>query len=138
VEQQHLREYIIMPSAVETFSKWQRTLQPSATVEVRIPHARHGNAGKPCHAAKLTILEHFLQFVDCNTQPKINGRAADSTYFIRLNSVTEKVVAKVRSHCFGGRFENAPIHVLRGREVEETAIPDKDNENYVALCHYFT
>lgn len=54
-------------------------------------------------------------------------------FIFTMNSVTGKVVTKVRPHCFGGRFENAPIHVLRGREVEKNAISDKDNENCVAL-----
>lgn len=102
VEQQRLREYIIMPPAVEMFSKWWRTLQPSATVEVRIPHARHGNAGKPSHAAKLTILECFLQFIDCNTQPNINGRSADSTgptFYFTPQFTTIQMPKKGVSHC---------------------------------------
>lgn len=67
-----------MPVGAEiSFSKRWRTIAPSTSVQVRTPHARHGNAGKPSHAAKPTVLEHFLEFVDCNSQP--NGRAADSS-----------------------------------------------------------
>ena len=45
--------------------------------------------------------------------------------WITMNSVTEKVVTKVHTRCFGGRFENAPIHMLHtwqgvGVDVEKT------------------
>lgn len=74
-----------MPEMVETaFNKWWRSMEPSATIQVRFPHERHGNAGKVSNSAKTTLREEFLEFVDANSQP--NGRSADSSgptiYFI--------------------------------------------------------
>ena len=78
VEEERLGQYVLMPSALDlSFKMWWRSLEPSATVEVRYPHARHGNGGKISHAAKTTTHEEFIRFVDMNSQP--NGRSADSS-----------------------------------------------------------
>ena len=76
VEEKRLGQYVFMPSASElSFKMWWRALEPSATVEVRYLHARHGNAGQVAHSAKTTIHAEFIRFVDMNSQP--NGRSAD-------------------------------------------------------------
>ena len=78
VEEQRLGNYVIMPADIDiSFKKWWRCLDPSATVDVRYPHGKHGNALKPSHSAKMSTMEDFLQFIDMNSQP--NGRSADST-----------------------------------------------------------
>ena len=67
-----------MPSYLEiAFKQWWRSLDPTVKVDVRYPHERHGNAGKPSHFAKTDVKKDFLAFVDANSQP--NGRSADST-----------------------------------------------------------
>jgi len=98
VEQKRLSDYVIMPGAVETaFSKWWRNLESSFTIQVRIPHERHGNAGKVSNSAKTTLREEFLQFVDINSQP--NGRSADSSgptsYFLPKFSTIQMPKATV-------------------------------------------
>ena len=85
MEQERLSDYVVMPQDCEIyFLVWWRSLNDDDKVTVRYPHERHGNAGKPSHAAKTSVMEDFLQFVDCNSQP--NGRSADSSgptsYFI--------------------------------------------------------
>ena len=78
VEAQRLSDYIIMPADQEmSFKKWWEALDASAAVEVRYPHKRHGNAGKPSHSAKSSVMDDFLKFVNLNSQP--NGRSADSS-----------------------------------------------------------
>ena len=71
-------DYVIMADAVQTsFSKWWMSVEPETVIQVRFPHERHGNAGKPSNSVKTTVRDEFLQFVDNNSQP--NGRSADST-----------------------------------------------------------
>lgn len=78
VEEQSLGEYVIMPDEVgDSFLKWWRSADSSTIVEVRVPHQRHGLAGKTSNSAKTSVLDDFLIFVDTNTQP--NGRASDSS-----------------------------------------------------------
>ena len=78
VEEQRLGECVVMPDGTETaFNKWWRSLHVSSLVNVRCPHARHGNAGKTSNSAKSTVMQDFLKFVDTNSQP--NGRSEDST-----------------------------------------------------------
>ena len=77
VEEQRLGQYVVMPARVDSsFKNWWEPLEPSATVTVRMPHSRHGNAGQVSHSAKTSVRERFLEFVDNNSQP--NGRSADS------------------------------------------------------------
>lgn len=78
IEEQRLGKFVIMPAELElSFSRWWKTVEPSATIDVRYPHKKHGNALKTSHSAKPKTMEKFLEFVDNNTQP--NGRSADST-----------------------------------------------------------
>ena len=78
IEEKRLSEYVIMPTDVEaSFKRWWRGVSPSANLEVRYPHSRHGNAGKTSNSAKSSVKEDFLSFVDINSQP--NGRSADSS-----------------------------------------------------------
>ena len=49
------------------------------------------------------------------------------------NSVTNKVIAKVRDDCYEGAFQNTTLHVMRGRAIEEDSIPDQDSQSYAAL-----
>ena len=78
VEDQRLGDYVVMPAGLETaFKVWWRSLPPSQEVDVRFPHARHGNAGKTSHNAKTSLMDDFLRFVDLNSQA--NGRSADSS-----------------------------------------------------------
>ena len=78
VEEQRLGNYVIMPAGIDiSFKKWWRSLDPSASIDLRYPHGKHGNALKTSHSAKTSTMEDFLQFVDMNSQP--NGRSADST-----------------------------------------------------------
>ena len=44
-------------------------------MDVRYPHARHGNAAKTSHSAKTSVMDDFLTFVDLNSQA--NGRSTD-------------------------------------------------------------
>ncbi len=78
VEDQHLGEFVIMPSeSLVSFKTWWRTVEPDDSVAVRYPHRKHGNALQVSHSAKTGTMEKFLEFVDTNTQP--NGRSADSS-----------------------------------------------------------
>ena len=78
VEENRLGQYVVMPANIDcSFKAWWRSIEPSHSVQVRIPHDRHGNAGKVSHSAKTGIREKFLEFVDANSQP--NGRSADSS-----------------------------------------------------------
>ena len=78
VEREDLGQYVVMPSDLEiAFKQWWRSLDSTVLVNVKYPHERHGNAGKPSHFAKTSVKEDFLAFVDVNSQP--NGRSADST-----------------------------------------------------------
>ena len=91
-------------------------------VQVRYPHDRHGNAGKVSHAAKTSILQDFLTFVDTNSQP--NGRSSDSsgpTYYF-LPKFTTLQTPKVGSSHYeerlsrsvGGEFNRAQRECGRG------------------------
>ena len=78
IEQQDLSEFVVMPLDLEIpFSKWWRSQEHSRIMEVRMPHERHGNAGKISNSAKASVHCEFIEFVDMNSQP--NGRSADST-----------------------------------------------------------
>ena len=60
-----------------SFMSWWKQLPSDSLVDVRIPHERHGNSGKPSNSAKTEAKSDFLRFVDINSQP--NGRSADSS-----------------------------------------------------------
>ncbi len=54
--------------------------------------------------------------------------------FIFVKSpVTNVVVAKVRDDCYTGRFNDATIHVVRGRDISECVIPDRVTGAYANL-----
>lgn len=58
VEEQRLSEFILMPEEVDvSFLKWWRSISPSTLVEVRVPHQRHGLAGKTSNSAKTDVLD---------------------------------------------------------------------------------
>ena len=64
---------------------------------------------------------------------KLPGIRSLHDFIFTKNPVTQKVVAKVRSKCFEGRFDNATINVVRGRDMHEIVIPDPVNESYAGL-----
>ena len=43
------------------------------------------------------------------------------------------IVVKARRLCYTGMFENAPIHVHEGKDVDECTIPDQEAENYASV-----
>lgn len=49
------------------------------------------------------------------------------------HAVTKQLVAKVRENCYEGAFNDSPIHVLRGRSLEENCIADQDSVSYSTL-----
>ena len=78
IERENLGEFVIMPSGIETsFKAWWRSLASTVSVDVRYPHERHGNAGRPSNSTKSSVKAEFLAFVDANSQP--NGRSQDSS-----------------------------------------------------------
>ena len=78
VEKQHLGDFVIMPQHLDlSFNQWWRSVPPSSTIQVRVPHERHGNAGRVSNSAKTSVHQDFMEFVDVNSQP--NGRSADSS-----------------------------------------------------------
>lgn len=82
IEKKGLGAFVLMPLHLdESFNKWWRSEDQSSVMQVRMPHERHGNAGKASNSAKTTVHQDFIEFVDMNTQP--NGRSAGPTpYFL--------------------------------------------------------
>jgi len=110
VEEQHLGDYVLMPSSVESsFKKWWRSLEPSCNVDVKYPHAKHGNALRPSNSAKKKTMEEFLLFVDINSQP--NGRSADSTgpTFYFLPKFTTVQAPKPGVHQYEQRLKRSVV-----------------------------
>lgn len=69
VEEKRLGDYVLMPTSLEmSFKRWW-SQDPSTLVEIRYPHERHGNAERESNAAKSSLWEEFLEFVDRNSQP---------------------------------------------------------------------
>ena len=52
---------------------------------------------------------------------------------VAICPVTTKLVAKVGSKCFEGRFSTAAIIVVHGRDIQENVIPDTVNGSYASL-----
>lgn len=78
VEEGRLSKYVVMPPACDlSFIRWWKTLSNTDTINVKYPHSRHGNAGKPSNSAKTNTKARYLEFIDTNSQP--NGRSADSS-----------------------------------------------------------
>ena len=70
VEEQCLRDYVIMPDSEESaFKVWWRSLSASTIVNVRFPHTNRGDARRVSNSAKTTVMDDFLAFVDVNSQP---------------------------------------------------------------------
>ena len=88
VKEHKLGAYVVMPQGCDvSFLRWWRSLSDEAAVVVRYPHERHCNARKVSNAARTSVMEDFLAFVDNNLQP--NGRSADShgpTWYFIWNS----------------------------------------------------
>lgn len=79
VEKERLRKFVVMPPGCDIpFLSWWKKLPNDSQVEVRYPHAHHGNSGKTSNNAKTEAKSQFLQFIDINSQP--NGRSADSSF----------------------------------------------------------
>ena len=99
-----------MPAGTVTaFMMWWRGLSSSTVVQVRYPNDRHGNAGKVSHAAKTSILQDFLTFVDTNSQP--NGRSSDlsgPTYYF-LPKFTTLQTPKVGSSHYEERLSRSVV-----------------------------
>lgn len=67
-------------------SAWWKTLSDVSNVEVKLPHERHGLAGKASNKSKPAVKDAFLKFVDLNSHP--NGRHAGShspQFYLRHN-----------------------------------------------------
>ena len=60
---------------------------------------------------------------------KLPGIRCLHDFIFTKNSVTNKVISKFCDNCSEGAFQNATIHVLRGRDIEEDIIPDPDSQN---------
>jgi len=54
-------------------------------------------------------------------------------FIFTKNPVTDRVLAKVWNSCYTGAFQNAPIHVVTGRDVTDCAIPNQESANYKIL-----
>ena len=54
-------------------------------------------------------------------------------FFFTKHPVTNALIAKNRKFCHTGMFENAGIHVHRGKDIHECAIPDQESEDYTSL-----
>ena len=52
---------------------------------------------------------------------KLPGICNFHDFIFTKNPNTDKVIAKVRKNCYGGKSENASIHVISGRDVNENA-----------------
>ena len=75
----NLKKFILHPGVDEStmvVSAWWKTLSNDSEVEVKLPHERHGLAGKASNKSKPAVRDAFLKFVDANSHP--NGRQAGS------------------------------------------------------------
>ena len=66
---------------------------------------------------------------------KLPGIRTLHDFLYVINPVTSGVVAKVRNLCHTGTFNESTSHVLRGRDVSKSAIPDPVDSSYSALGH---
>ena len=64
---------------------------------------------------------------------KLPGNRSLHDFIFTKNPVTKKVIAKVRSQCFEGRFNDATISVVRGRDIQENTTPDEVDRSYTSL-----
>jgi len=68
-----------------------------------------------------------------NKYSKLPGIRSLHDFVFTKNSVTNKVVAKIRKFCYTGRFKDATIHVVSGRDATESVIPNTQSESYNAV-----
>ena len=64
---------------------------------------------------------------------KLPGIQSLHDFVYVTNPVTGCVLARTRKLCHTGSFQNCTIHVLRGQDESESAIPDPVTGNYVNL-----
>ena len=57
---------------------------------------------------------------------KLRGIRNSHDFLFTRHAATNVLVVKARSLCYTGMFENAPIHVHEGKDVDECAIADQD------------
>jgi len=60
VEEKCLAEFVIMPDGTEkSFKTWWKTITATQLVSVRVPHSKHGIAGKTSNSAKTSHAGFF-------------------------------------------------------------------------------
>ena len=64
---------------------------------------------------------------------KLPGIRSLHDFLFVKHAVTNQLVAKVRENCYEGAFNDSPIHVVRGRSLEENCIADQDSVSYSTL-----
>ena len=64
---------------------------------------------------------------------KLPGIQSLHDFHFTKHPVTNALIAKTRKFCHIGMFENAGIHVHRGKDIHECAIPHQESENYTSL-----
>ena len=64
---------------------------------------------------------------------KLPGIRSLRDFLFVKHAVTNQLVTKVRDNCYEGAFKDSPIHVLRGRSIEENCIADQESESYSTL-----
>ena len=110
-----------MPEEInEAFLKWWSSIDPLTKVKVRVPHARHGLAGKTSSSARTEVLDDFLTFVDSNSQP--NSRTADSSgptsYFLSSFTMLNRPKKDVSN--YEERYKRSVVGVFtRAQEERE-------------------
>ena len=136
VEKQDLSTHVVMPSSVEEpFNKWWRALEATSLVDVRYPHERHGNAGKPSNSARTSVKEDFIRFVDMNSQP--NGCSQDSSgpryYF--LSKFTTIQTPKPESPNYEQRLRSSVVNEFNRsqREAGKQGCSNGSSANWLKL-----
>ena len=64
---------------------------------------------------------------------KVDGNHALHDFIFVINPITSTVLANVCKLCYVGPFEPSPSHVLRGKGVEQSVIPNSATNNYCVL-----
>jgi len=64
---------------------------------------------------------------------KLPGIRSLHDFIFTKNPATDRVLAKVRNSCYTEAFQNAPIRVVTGRDVTDSAIPNQESANYKIL-----
>lgn len=79
---------VVMPENQDNFKKWWPKLANTDVVNVSYPHESHGLARKTSNAAKVTVREEFLEFVDNNSQPNRRQASSFGAHFFFLPKFT--------------------------------------------------